>query len=189
MNIENNVNNEPQYGQPTNNNEPQYGQPINNNESQYGQPINNNEPQYGQPINNNEPQYAGFWLRFIALIIDGMIIFGMFFCIGYIMGIIGLPNLLTENDNFGDAIGIIIIWLYFAIMESSPRQATFGKTALRLKVTDINLNNLSFAKASLRHFGKIISTITIFIGYIIAGFSNKKQALHDIIAGTLVIKS
>jgi uncharacterized RDD family membrane protein YckC len=73
-------------------------------------------------------------------------------------------------------------------MESSKYQATVGKLALGLIVTDMNGGKLDFVKALIRNVSKIVSTITLLIGYIIAAFTEKKQALHDIIAGTLVVK-
>ena len=78
-------------------------------------------------------------------------------------------------------------WLYFALMESSSKQATLGKMALGIIVTDLNGNRLSFGRATGRYFGKIISGAILMIGYIMAGFTEKKQALHDIIAGCLVV--
>src|SRR3972149_5282617 len=74
---------------------------------------------------------------------------------------------------------LIMHWLYFSIMESSSKQGTIGKMALQLKVTDINGNRISFLRATGRHFGKIISGITLCIGYIMAAFTDRKQALHD----------
>ena len=82
---------------------------------------------------------------------------------------------------------IVITWLYFALLESSTRQATFGKMALGLFVTDLEGNRLSFARASGRYFSKIISGMTFTIGFLMAGFTAKKQALHDMIAGCLVL--
>lgn len=78
-------------------------------------------------------------------------------------------------------------WLYFALMESSGQQGTIGKMALGIKVTDMNGNRIGFGRATGRYFGKIISSLTLTIGYIMAGFTQQKQALHDIIAGCLVI--
>jgi len=72
-------------------------------------------------------------------------------------------------------------------MESSPQQGTLGKMALRLKVVDLQGNRISFARASARHFAKLISLI-FFIGYIMAGFTERKQALHDMIAETRVLR-
>ena len=80
-------------------------------------------------------------------------------------------------------------WLYFAGMESSERQATFGKAAMSLRVTDLEGRRLSFGHATGRFFAKIVSGLIPFaIGYIMAGFTEKKQALHDMIAGTLVLR-
>jgi uncharacterized RDD family membrane protein YckC len=73
-------------------------------------------------------------------------------------------------------------------MESSKYQATVGKLALGLKVTDMDGNNLDFVKALVRNICKIISGMIMGIGYIMAGFTDKKQGLHDMIANTLVVK-
>jgi uncharacterized RDD family membrane protein YckC len=79
-------------------------------------------------------------------------------------------------------------WLYFALMESSNKGATLGKMALSLRVTGMNGEKISFAKATGRYFGKIISGMILCIGYIMAGFTEKKQALHDMMAGCLVVR-
>jgi uncharacterized RDD family membrane protein YckC len=83
---------------------------------------------------------------------------------------------------------IVISWLYFALMESSTRQATLGKMALGIIVSDMNGQRISFARATGRHFTKIISGVILVIGFIMAGFTAKKQALHDMIAGCVVVK-
>jgi len=82
----------------------------------------------------------------------------------------------------------ILHWLYFALLESSEWRGTLGKKALGLEVTDLNGNRIDFARASGRFFAKILSTLILFIGYMMAGFTEKKQALHDILAGCLVIR-
>lgn len=82
-----------------------------------------------------------------------------------------------------------IKWLYYALMESSSKQATIGKLALGLRVTDLNLHPIDFGRATGRYFGKIISGLLLLIGYIMAGITERKQALHDILAGTLVIRA
>ena len=82
----------------------------------------------------------------------------------------------------------VITWLYFAIMESSAAKATLGKLALGIIVTDIRGNKISFMKATGRYFGKIISGFILCIGYLMAGFTEKKQALHDIMAGCIVVR-
>jgi uncharacterized RDD family membrane protein YckC len=86
-------------------------------------------------------------------------------------------------------IGFVGSWLYFAMMESSSWQATLGKRALSIEVTDLAGQRVSFGRASGRHFSKIITNlIPLFIGYILAGFTEKKQAIHDMIASCLVLR-
>jgi uncharacterized RDD family membrane protein YckC len=85
-------------------------------------------------------------------------------------------------------ISAILQWLYFSLMESSVWQATVGKKLLGLTVTDLEGRRISFGRATGRYFAKIISSLILFIGYMMAGFTEKKQALHDMIAGTLVLR-
>jgi uncharacterized RDD family membrane protein YckC len=73
-------------------------------------------------------------------------------------------------------------------MERSAKQATVGKLAIGIKVTDLDGGRISFWRALGRTFAKIISGIILFIGYIMAAFTERKQALHDKIADTLVVK-
>jgi len=87
---------------------------------------------------------------------------------------------------FGFVISVAGSWLYEALMESSSRQATLGKMIFGMKVTDLSGNRISFARATGRYFAKWLSGLTLLIGYIIAGFTERKQALHDMLAGTLV---
>ena len=86
-------------------------------------------------------------------------------------------------------IAFVGVWLYFALMESSAWQATLGKKVLGLYVTDLEGRRLGFGRATGRYFAKAISNFTLLIGYVIAGFTKKKQALHDIIAGCLVLRN
>ena len=134
--------------------------------------------------------YAGFWRRFGAALIDGLILCFGGLIIGFIVGFI--YGLITKTaagaEVLGYIVGIGINWLYYAIMESSSQQATVGKMAIGIKVTDIGGNRISFVRATGRYFAKIISTLILFIGYIMIAFTEKKQGLHDMIAGTLVIK-
>jgi uncharacterized RDD family membrane protein YckC len=81
----------------------------------------------------------------------------------------------------------IMQWCYFAGMESSPLRATVGKLAVGVYVTDMEGKRISFAKATGRYFGKIISGLILCIGYILAGTTEKKQALHDSMANCLVM--
>lgn len=82
----------------------------------------------------------------------------------------------------------IVQWIYFAMMESSTKQATLGKMALRITVADEEGNRISFLKASVRYFAKYISAFLLMIGYLLALFTPKKQTLHDLIAKTFVVR-
>jgi uncharacterized RDD family membrane protein YckC len=81
------------------------------------------------------------------------------------------------------------VWLYEALMTSSSKQGTLGKMAFGMKVTDMSGARISFGRSTGRFFAKILSGMILNIGYIMAGFTDRKQALHDMIAGTLVVRS
>jgi uncharacterized RDD family membrane protein YckC len=137
--------------------------------------------------------YAGFWRRVAAYLIDSFLLATVvgFLALRPLMDRAGIPAdnpwvLLTGDSRQILAINLLFTmasWLYWALMESSPWQATLGKKALGLEVTDLEGRRISFARASGRYFGKII-----FIGFILVAFTEKKQALHDMIAGCLVVK-
>lgn len=145
-------------------------------------------------------EYAGFWKRFAATLIDGFIMGGPFFMIGFVAAVVtelmGTPMYVAGRATALAVIfnmilsiwAILLVWLYSAFMESSAKQATLGKMALGIKVTDHAGKRITFAKATGRFFGKFLSGITLGIGYFMAAFTQKKQALHDMIAGTLVVK-
>lgn len=139
-----------------------------------------------------QTSYAGFWRRFVAIIIDAIILNIAFYIIGAIFGVpYGMPGRSASTAGFFSGFNLvttIIAWLYFVLMESSTKQATIGKMALGIKVTDMDGNRISFGRATGRHFAKIISAIILLIGFIMAGFTEKKQALHDMIAQCLVVK-
>jgi uncharacterized RDD family membrane protein YckC len=141
--------------------------------------------------------YAGFWLRFLAALIDGVVLFAaMIFLfllfVAFTRGRFGAMSrtsatrLIFELLLIFRIVGFVGMWLYFALMESSSWQATLGKRAAGIYVTDMEGRRISFGRATGRHFAKLVSNFTVFVGYIIAGFSEKKQALHDMIASCLV---
>ena len=117
--------------------------------------------------------YAGFWMRVGAYLLDLLIL------------VIPL-TMLAFIPILGIVLNIVGVWLYFALQESSERQATIGKRSLNIYVTDMYGRRISFGQATGRYFSKIISSLILGIGYIMAGFTEKKQGLHDMIAGTLV---
>ncbi len=143
--------------------------------------------------------YAGFWLRVAAYLIDNLLL-------GFVLGnvllrpLIGKPGGIPANDpwflftNTSPQVSALLLlflmgnWVYFSVLESSAWRATIGKKILGLQVVDLAGNRLSFARASGRFFGKIVSSMTLLIGFLIAGFTARKQALHDILAGCLVIR-
>lgn len=152
--------------------------------------------------------YAGFWLRFVAHLVDG-IITGAAFMLLFIPAALftGLGASLhgLRRDTPPDpaviaafistmvllAAGSLVAgWLYYAYFESSEWQATLGKKVMNLVVTDLTGNRISFGRASGRFFAKMISGLIPFgIGYIMAGFTERRQALHDMIASCLVLRS
>ena len=85
-------------------------------------------------------------------------------------------------------LGLLMAWLYYALLESSKLQGTLGKVALNIRVTDLGGRRISFARASGRFFGRVLSNLTLGIGYLIQVFTQRRQALHDLLAGTLVVR-
>jgi len=134
--------------------------------------------------------YAGFWKRFFAVIIDGLIMMIVAGLLGAAWG--GVHGAFSNplglfSGSLG--IGFGVRWLYYTLMESSEAQATFGKQALDIKVTTLDGRRISWVRANGRFFGKLLSGAILGIGYMMAGFTEKKQGLHDILAGTLVVRT
>ena len=145
---------------------------------------------------------GGFWIRFVAYMIDGLV---MLVPAAILVGIFAAFVILTNEsmDHEGlpaqlvialvllVAAMIVVNWLYEALMTSSPRSATLGKMALGLRIVRFDGTRLSFGRATARHFAKYMVTpmVPLAIGYIMAAFTNRKRALHDILADTLVIRS
>ena len=142
--------------------------------------------------------YAGFWIRVGAYIIDAIIISVAQWIIFAAFGVsmFGATSLdPAAADAFATTGGIIAYAittiggiLYFVLLESSAKQATVGKMALGLIVTDLSGNRISAARALGRYFAKILSALILLIGFIMVGFTEKKQGLHDMLARTLVVK-
>ena len=138
-------------------------------------------------------EYAGFWKRFAAFIIDYILIYIANFVISVMIGLVVTVGAASDTG-IGVVHSVILFsfwlvapWLYWALMESSSHQATLGKKALKIKVTDYSGERLTFARATGRHWAKIASFATIYIGFIMAGFTTKKQGLHDMISESLVV--
>jgi uncharacterized RDD family membrane protein YckC len=121
-------------------------------------------------------RYGGFWIRVLATIIDGLILI--------------IPGYAFQRTlgPYAGLVSALVQWLYYAFMESSGSQATVGKMACGLVVTDTDGNRISFARATGRYFAKFLSTLTLFIGFAMVGWTRQKRGLHDFIAGTLVVR-
>ncbi len=129
-------------------------------------------------------EYAGFWRRFAALLVDGLVI-------GVPMGLVFAFVLDLEpgtDELLAELLITVIALVYFAALESSPRQATIGKMALGIYVTNERGERISFLRALGRNLAKYLSSLILYIGFIMAAFTARKQALHDKIAKTLVLK-
>ncbi len=152
-------------------------------------------------------RYAGFWIRFLAHSIDQLVISVVLFMF-VIIGIVFSIGSLTALSDFPDMddpdpaliasliggwiifgiVATIAQWLYYAFMESSASRGTLGKMALGLQVIDYKGETVSFARATGRYFAKILSGMILMIGYIMAGVTAKKQALHDLLCDTYVVR-
>lgn len=134
--------------------------------------------------------YGGFWKRFAAWLLDAIILaiigLAISFAFDLVYFLIPVPFLwyVIISDFL---LGIFISLLYYSIFESSSHQATPGKMALGIIVTDIAGQRISFGRAVGRDLSKILNVFTLGIGYLIIGFTDEKRGLHDYIAGTLVI--
>ena len=156
-------------------------------------------PAYQAAVPGAAVGYGGFWLRVVAFIVDWVILRIVVAPIGLMFGGLGFAGgLMTGVPHLGMGLlggGVIVIlmvfgsWLYEAFMESSSYQATVGKMILGMKVTDLNGNRISFERATGRHFAKWLSGFALCFGFIMVGLTERKQGLHDLLAGTLVRKS
>ncbi|NII10597.1 RDD family protein [Oleiagrimonas sp. C23AA] len=154
------------------------------------------------PVHDQAPDlYAGFWRRAGAYLIDGIL---LTVACGVLRAVVGFPGHMTMMDwsggdfhhfhgyhhmayTGGNLFALLVGWLYYAFMESSSRQATLGKMALGLLVTDEAGRRIGFGRATGRYFGMLVSWLTLTIGFMLAGWTARKQALHDMMAGALVV--
>jgi uncharacterized RDD family membrane protein YckC len=142
--------------------------------------------------------YAGFWRRLGAFAIDLVVV--LLGCLGVVIFInilLFVALLSTGGSAPTDALAVqlasllillVLVWLYFAGLESSAWRATVGKRLTGLLVTDTAGRRLSFGRSTARYFAKLLSAVPILIGYLLAAFTPRKQALHDLIASTLVVR-
>ncbi len=143
-------------------------------------------------------EYAPIWRRFLAAMIDISIVLlvvlpgviAFFWVVEVITGLVGMDR---ENSRQLAGIAAVLLglvgdWLYHARMQSSSRQGTYGKQFMGLRVTGLGGEPISFGQATGRHFAKFLSTFALMVGFLVAAVTRKKQALHDMVAGTLVVR-
>lgn len=140
--------------------------------------------------------YAGFWRRLVAWFIDGLILSPVFVVLYLIVvGTSAVPLVMRPGGLVPFrvlpalwSVWVLVPWLYYALCEGSAWQATPGKLALGLRVTDEYGRRIGFARASGRFFGKFLSGFILDIGYLLAGWTERKQALHDLMASCCVVR-
>lgn len=150
--------------------------------------------------------YGGFWIRFLAHLIDhvilGVVAAPLFF-ITVLPSIIRIAQQADRDQEPSPEMIITIVssvfvyialafvgqWLYESLLTSSAWQGTIGKKILRLKVVDETGNRIGFGRATGRFFAKILSSMFFCIGFIMIGFTERKTGLHDMLAGTRVLRS
>jgi len=133
-----------------------------------------------------EIAYAGFWRRVLASLIDATLLAGVELAMARSITVL-TPNDFQALANVAP-VSAALWWAYFVVMESSPAQGTLGKISLSLRVTDTHGDPITFRRATFRHLFKILSTLFVFVGWLMAAFTPRKQALHDLLAGTLVLR-
>ena len=147
--------------------------------------------------------YAGFWLRVLAQILDGvflsiigiplfLLVFfsGHDFFSGYHMaGSVQSFEIQAMAERVTTLVWLVFHWLYNALMESSKYQATIGKKMIGLRVVGLDGERVSFARASGRHLSQLVCLLTFYIGYLMAGWTKRKQGLHDKMSGCLVVRA
>ena len=138
-------------------------------------------------------EYGGFWRRLGAYIIDTILVsivsVVLVFAYAFVHAMAAEGEEVSEEvvGVVAQLIFFLVGWLYWAIMESSPEQATLGKMAVGLKVIDMEGRRIGFWRATGRYFGKIISSLFLYAGFIMVAFTAKKQGMHDIMASCVVI--
>jgi uncharacterized RDD family membrane protein YckC/Tfp pilus assembly protein PilE len=136
-------------------------------------------------------KYAGFWIRYVALIVDSLILFIPNVIIQFIFAFIlvsaGFASTSITTRIISELVNLLVFWIYFVAMTYGAG-ATLGKMMVGITVKSDTLQKLSLGRIVIREtIGKLISGIILFIGYIIAAFTQKKQALHDTFAHSVVI--
>ncbi len=135
--------------------------------------------------------FGGFWRRFAAAFVDGIVLF-----FPQAITRVALNLSLFSTGESSDAVTellvsvgtLVMYWLYSSLLESSARQATLGQQLLGLRVMDVEGRRISFARASARYFGQILSALICGVGYLFNLWTSRRQTLHDLIAGCVLVR-
>jgi len=150
-------------------------------------------------VAGGEVVYAGFWKRTAAYALDSVIagmvsgIIGAIIGAAFGAGLLGSGNMAGNEGKLiavqliGNLIGMLIGAAYFAGFHSSSSMATLGKMAVGIKVVRSNGERVSFLRGVGRYFALFVSTLLLMIGFFMAGFTERKRALHDMLCDTLVV--
>ena len=143
-------------------------------------------------------RYAGFWRRLAAFAIDHLVVIAAFAITVFGVGVVyvllsgdmerAVSRYLELSYVAVKPLSVVVIWLYYAILECGRHQATLGKRALSIKVTDLGGQRISFWRSFGRQAGKLLSTAILGLGFVMAAFTLRKQALHDLLARCLVVQ-
>ena len=133
-----------------------------------------------------EVAYAGFWRRLLAHLIDTLVIGAAGVTLGALVIAVAPDNLIALANVV--PVTFAVGWAYYVLFESSPARGTLGKFALNLFVADLHGDPISYRRAAFRYFFKSLSTLLLGLGWLMVAFTPRKQALHDVIAGTLVLR-
>jgi uncharacterized RDD family membrane protein YckC len=131
-------------------------------------------------------EMARFWPRAFAFAIDGLAV--VLIC-ALLRGLLQVPLASSAARQEFFWLVVLVLLIYKAAMESSPRQASLGKLAFDLRVTSLGGERISFLRALARNVALPLSAIILCAGFVMAAFTARRQALHDLIAGTLVVRS
>jgi uncharacterized RDD family membrane protein YckC len=138
--------------------------------------------------------YAGFWLRFLAMLIDGFINLAIAWAICFAASLDAatldqpMDAFALLTTDFAEVVMVTLYFVYYVGFEGSPLQATPGKLALGLTVVDRSGRGIGFLRALGRNLGKAPSSIILYVGFLMAAFTERKQTLHDMMAGCVVIR-
>jgi uncharacterized RDD family membrane protein YckC len=143
--------------------------------------------------------YPSFWRRLIAAIADAIILAILALALGQALAILAVHpalglrtrdiDVISLVGDFTVAALLVMSWLYSTLFESSSKQGTPGKIILGLVVTDLDGRRISFGRANARYWARALSIATLMIGFILAAFTRRRQALHDLVSGCLIMRS